>query len=160
MVNYYYEWALPAPPGHECPGYAGNEKPAEAGSEVRAAHPGAGFTRLFGRSVARAFMPGRGRAGQSDKAELGVSGQLPAETGELLFQGGGPLLSGLASRLFTVDLLVELIVPEQALARDGVHQAEPGYPHPQDQPRREAAERAVRLGIDRPIPPVHQPEPL
>jgi len=29
----------------------GNEKPAEAGSEVRAAHPGAGFTRLFGWSV-------------------------------------------------------------------------------------------------------------
>src|SRR3954469_1650077 len=42
----------------------------KAGSEVRAAPPGAGFTRLFGRSVARAFMPGRGRAGQSDKVEL------------------------------------------------------------------------------------------
>ena len=27
----------PAPPGHQCPGYAGTEKPAEAGSEVRAA---------------------------------------------------------------------------------------------------------------------------
>jgi len=37
-----------SPPGHECPGYVGNEKPAEAGSEVRAAHSGAGFTRLFG----------------------------------------------------------------------------------------------------------------
>src|SRR5947199_196203 len=48
------------PPGHQCPGYVVNEKPAEAGSEVRAAHSGAGFTRLFGRSVARALMPGRG----------------------------------------------------------------------------------------------------
>jgi len=42
------DWLGPAPPGHECPGYGGNEKPAEAGSEVRAAPPGAGFTRLFG----------------------------------------------------------------------------------------------------------------
>src|SRR3954469_19091004 len=70
---YYYFVRLraPAPPGHQGPGGAGNEKPAEAGSEVKATPPGAGFTRLFGRSVARALMPGRGRAEQSDKGELG-----------------------------------------------------------------------------------------
>ena len=43
-----YEKSDGAPPGHECPGYVGTEKPAEAGSEARAAPPGAGFTRLFG----------------------------------------------------------------------------------------------------------------
>src|SRR5436309_6075634 len=46
------------PPGHECPGYAGTEKPAEAGSwEIGVFR--AGFSRLLVWNVARAFMPGR-----------------------------------------------------------------------------------------------------
>ena len=47
------------PPGHQCPGYAGNEKPAEAGSEVGRTLLRAGFSRLFFWIVARALMPGR-----------------------------------------------------------------------------------------------------
>src|SRR3954471_20900818 len=60
----------PAPPGHECPGYVGNEKPAEAGSEVRAApsrsrvHPAFRFNRSPGipARAGRALVIGQSRA--------------------------------------------------------------------------------------------------
>src|SRR3954470_21182702 len=51
--------ARPAPPGHECPGYASTEKPGEPGSWRSDSDFGAGFSRLFVGYVARAFMPGR-----------------------------------------------------------------------------------------------------
>src|SRR5436305_1549193 len=84
-TNYFVRLRAPAPPGHQCPGYAGNENPAEAGSEVKATPPGAGFTRLFGRSVARALMPGRGRTEQSDEGEL-----LPHRSRRPTPPGGAP----------------------------------------------------------------------
>jgi hypothetical protein len=59
-----------------------------------------------------------------------------------------------------VELFVDLIVPEQTLTRDGVHQPKPGAFDLQDQTRREAPERAVRLRLDRPVSPIHQPIPL
>jgi hypothetical protein len=49
-----------APPGHKCSGYASTEKPGEPGSWRNGSDFGAGFSRLFVSSVARAFMPGRG----------------------------------------------------------------------------------------------------
>src|SRR3954470_23053420 len=59
--------ARPAPPGHECPGYASTEKPGEPGSWRSGSDFGAGFSRLFVSHVARAFMPGRGRRSQSGR---------------------------------------------------------------------------------------------
>src|SRR3954452_18787926 len=58
----------PAPPGHECPGYASTEKPGEPGSWRSGSDFGAGFSRLFVSGVARAFMPGRG--GRSNLTKL------------------------------------------------------------------------------------------
>src|SRR5947199_3209012 len=67
---YFYSVRLPAPPGHECPGYASTEKPGEPGSWKSGSDFGAGFSRLFVSNVARAFMPGRGGRSQSGKVEL------------------------------------------------------------------------------------------
>src|SRR3954464_2520542 len=61
------------PPGHECPGYDSTEKPGEPGSWRSGSDFGAGFSRLFVSSVARAFMPGRGGRSQSDKVGLTFS---------------------------------------------------------------------------------------
>src|SRR5436305_12226796 len=56
---YFVRLRAPAPPGHECPGYASTEKPGEPGSWRSGSDFGAGFSRLFVSHVAQAFMPGR-----------------------------------------------------------------------------------------------------
>ncbi len=56
-----YGRGVGVPPGHQCPGYAGNKKPAEAGSKVSRPSREPAFSRLFFWGVARALMPGRGR---------------------------------------------------------------------------------------------------
>src|SRR3954464_10362493 len=67
----------PAPPGHECPGYASTEKPGEPGSWRSGSDFGAGFSRLFVSQGARGFRPGRGGRSEPDKGGVGPGGSGP-----------------------------------------------------------------------------------
>src|SRR3954452_24335193 len=55
------------------PGLGVNRKPGELGSWRSGSDFGAGFSRLFGFHVARAFMPGRGGPGRRPTAGMGRS---------------------------------------------------------------------------------------